>query len=211
MVLATLAEQLRSIGAALGPWLYLVVFVVAALEASVFVGLVIPGETVLLIAGVLCWQGHAAIVPAMVAAIAGAVVGDSTGYEIGRRWGPALRASRLGLRIGEERWSKAETSLRRLGGRAVFVGRFVLVARALVPAAAGEAGVPYRSFLVWNVAGAVLWGTLHVGIGYVAGGSYAAAERVVGRLTWGLVGLLVLAGLAVHLWRRRAARAGAGE
>src|SRR6266511_3803663 len=76
----------------------------------------------------------------------GAVAGDQLGYLLGRLFGPRLRASRLGRLVGEDRWAKASASLRVRGGRAVFVGRFVGVLRALVPALAGMARMPYRVF-----------------------------------------------------------------
>jgi len=92
----------------------------------------------------------------MAVAAAGAIVGDSIGYEIGRHFGNALQASRLGRKVGAERWQRAETYLEAKGGRAIFAGRFVGVLRALVPAVAGATRMPYRRFLVWNALGAIM-------------------------------------------------------
>src|SRR5581483_7663687 len=107
------------------PWAYVLVGALALLEASAFVGLVVPGETALLVGGFVAYQGRADLWLMMAVAAVGAIVGDSIGYEVGRHLGPALRRSLLGLRVGEQRWARAEAYVERRGGRAVFLGRFV--------------------------------------------------------------------------------------
>ena len=151
------------------PWGYLLIGLLAGLEAAAFVGLVIPGETAMLLGGVLAANGRAELAVMMIAASTGAVLGDSLGYEIGRRFGGPLRRSRVGRRVGEQRWQRAEDYVRERGGRAVFLGRFVGVMRALVPAIAGAARMPYRTFLPYNAAGGVLWASAFVFAGYLAG------------------------------------------
>jgi membrane protein DedA with SNARE-associated domain len=185
-----------------GPWIYLVVFAAAASESALFLGLVVPGETVLLLAGVLASRGQGHLIPYMVAAITGAIAGDSIGYELGRHFGPRLRHSALGRRVGEARWVPAEEYLQHRGGRAIFFGRWVAVVRAIVPALAGQARMPYRRFLVWNVAGAVAVGVLHVGLGYLAGQSYASVERYLSIGHWALLAVVVAAAALVY-WRHR--------
>ena len=160
-----------------GPWIYLLVFLSAASEAALFIGLVVPGETALLVAGVLAANGQGHVVAYIVAAVAGAIAGDSIGYELGRHFGGRLRSSALGRRVGEQRWDRAERYLQVKGGRAIFFGRWIAVVRAIVPALAGQAHMPYRRFLAWNVAGAIPVGVLHVGLGYLAGQSYSTIER----------------------------------
>jgi membrane protein DedA with SNARE-associated domain len=134
------------------------------------------------------------------------VVGDSIGYEIGRHLGRHLYTSRIGRWVGRERWDKARDYLRVKGGRAVFFGRFVAVVRALIPAVAGDARLPYGTFLKWNAAGAVLWAMLHIGIGYIAGPSYEAVEHTVGRASLVIVAVVAVAITVVHFRRRRRAR-----
>jgi membrane protein DedA with SNARE-associated domain len=140
----------------------------------------------------------------MVAAIAGAVAGDSIGYELGRHFGHRLRRSALGRRIGEQRWERAEAYLRERGGRAIFFARWILVVRAVVPALAGQARMPYRRFLAWNVAGAVPLCVLHVGLGYAAGRSYTTVERYLHIGHWALLGGVVAGGFILY-WRHRRA------
>lgn len=178
------------------PWGYLVIAVLAAAEASAFVGLVIPGEAAMLLGGFLAYQGRASLTLMIIAGCIGAIAGDSIGYEIGRHLGPRLRSGRLGRKIGQERWDRATAYVRRRGGRAVFLGRFVGVLRALVPAVAGSAGMPYRAFLPFNVAGGVIWASAFIALGYVFGGSWKVVERWAGRAS--LV-LLLLLGLAAGI------------
>lgn len=132
------------------PWAYVAVGLLALLEASAFVGLVIPGELAMLLGGFIAHQGRASVWVMAVAGVAGAVAGDSIGYEVGRTVGPRLRRSRAGRWVGEERWGRADAYVKAKGGRAVFGGRFVGVLRAMVPTVAGVVGMPYRRFLLWN-------------------------------------------------------------
>ena len=180
------------------PWGYLLIGLLAGLEAAAFVGLVIPGETAMLLGGVLAANGRAELAVMMMAASTDAVLGDSLGYEIGRRFGGPLRRSRVGRRVGEQRWQRAEDYVRERGGRAVFLGRFVGVMRALVPAIAGAARMPYRTFLPYNAAGGVLWASAFVFAGYLAGNSYQQVARIAGQAGLLLAVLVVfVAGIAL--------------
>ena len=108
------------------------------------------------------------------------------------------------LRSRRERLDRAREFLARRGGAAVFLGRFVAFFRAVMPALAGTAGMRYRRFLAFNAAGGIVWGTGVVLLGYLAGTSYAAVERTVGRGVALAVAGIVLGALAV--WRVRAHR-----
>jgi membrane protein DedA with SNARE-associated domain len=119
------------------PWAYIVLALLAAAESAAFVGLAVPGETAMLLGGFLAFQGRVSLLVMMAAGAAGAVVGDQVGYQIGHLFGEPLKRSRLGRRVGQDRWAKGEAYLRAKGGRAVFLGRFVGLLRALVPALAG--------------------------------------------------------------------------
>lgn len=179
------------------PWAYVVLGLLAAAESAAFVGLAVPGETAMLLGGFLAFQGRVNLGVMMVTGAAGAVVGDSIGYQIGRLFGEPLKRSRLGRRVGEDRWAKGEAYLRAKGGRAVFVGRFVGLLRALVPALAGMSRMPYRTFLPWNVAGGLIWAPGFVLLGYLAGGSYRQVERAAGRAGLLLLALVVVVGAVV--------------
>ncbi|NMM10608.1 MAG: phosphatase PAP2 family protein [Polaromonas sp.] len=186
----------------LGQWGYLVIFVGAMLESAAFVGLVIPGESLVLVAGFLAAQGLLDLDLLIAVVAVGAVVGDSLGYEMGRRMGrPALTqyGGRLGLT--DARVSKADAFFSRHGSKAVFLGRFVGFARAVVPFLAGSSRMAYRKFLPYNVAGAVLWASAVALLGYFLGASWHTAERWMGRASALLGGLAVFALLLIWLWR----------
>jgi membrane protein DedA with SNARE-associated domain len=193
-----------SLGDAINPWGYVLIFALCLAEASAFIGLVVPGETALLLAGVVSEEGKLSLTICIACATVGAILGDSLGYEIGRHFGPRMRSSRLGQLVGEERWERAHDYVLRNGGKAIFFGRFIGLLRALVPAIAGDARMPYRRFLVWNVLGAVIVAPGLIIVGYLAGSSYHVIEKRLGQVTYVLLGVLVAAFVARHLWKRRA-------
>lgn len=200
-------EFLRGVGEHVGGWLYVIAGFLAFAEAAVMVGVVLPGEAALLVAGFAAHEHVISLVPMIVVAIVAAVVGDSVGYEVGRHAGPWLRSSRLGRFVGQHRWEVGEEFLRRHGGKAVLFGRCTALLRALMPGMAGMARMPYRTFLPWNAIGGVLWGGGCVLLGYV----FAASLETVARyLSWGpasvvavVVAVLVLREVIRRRRRRR--------
>lgn len=200
----TMNTLIDSLATLASPWLYLVVAALAAAESAALVGLVLPGESALLIGGFAASQGHVSL-PIMIAtALVAAIAGDSVGYELGRRFGPRLRDSRVGLWVGEDRWAKAEASIERRGGPAVLVGRWVGLLRALVPGVAGMTRMPYRTFLLWNVLGAAIWAPAVVIGGYLAGNSFHSVSRVLGQASQ-MIALAAVVVAAVWLAARWAA------
>lgn len=203
---------MRNIGDSVGLWLYVIAGGLCFAEAAILVGMVLPGETALLVAGVFCnaKYGHLNLGIMIVVAVVCAIVGDSVGYEFGRKFGPPVRSSRLGRWVGEHRWSKVDGFLHRHGGKAVLLGRLTALLRALTPSMAGMSGMRYRTFLLWNAIGGLIWAPGCVLLGYV----FASALNVVGQtLTWAplailAVGVLVYAGL--HMRRSRIEKAEAG-
>lgn len=197
-------QFLQRIGEQVGGWLYVIAGFLAFGEAALMIGVVFPGETVLLVAGFAAQQGYIALWPMIAVAVGAAVLGDSVGYEIGRSLGPALRRSRLGRWIGPARWDSADAFLDRHGAKAVLLGRFTAVLRALTPGIAGMARMPYlRTFLPWNIIGGALWGAGCVLLGYGFSASLATVSRY---LTWGplvLVGPVLVALFLTHMIHRR--------
>lgn len=194
----------------LGHWGYIIIFIGATLESAAFVGFVVPGESLVLVAGFLAAVGVLDLAPVLVVVALGAVIGDSIGYELGRRLGrPWLErfGPRLGLRA--ERIADVDRFFADHGGKAVLLGRFVGFLRALAPFVAGASRMPYGRFLFYNATGGVLWAVSFVLLGYVLGASWHVAERWIGRAT--LIGFAVVAVVVVGLWlrRRRRQRVGA--
>jgi membrane protein DedA with SNARE-associated domain len=181
-----------TLGDNVDPWGYVLLFTLCLLEASAFVGLFIPGETALLIAGVLAQEGKVSLAVCIVVAVIGAILGDSLGYEIGRHLGPRLRSSWFGQKVGERRWDRAHEYVHRKGGLAIFFGRWIGVLRAVVPAIAGDARMRYRDFLLWNVLGALVAVPTIIIIGYLAGSSYHVIEQRLGQASYVLLGVVAV-------------------
>ncbi|GAA4577359.1 hypothetical protein GCM10023176_50700 [Micromonospora coerulea] len=178
--------------------IYLVAATIVAAETAVIFGLLVPGEATLLLVGFLAYAGTLRIIPALLAMTGAAVIGDTLAFRAGRRYGPRLRASGLGARVGPDRWRRADELLDRLGGRGIFAARWVAFARTLVPRLAGAGGLPYRRFAPWNLAGVATWVGASVLLGYLAGESYERVSHLLGRAT-GAVGVLLLCLVAVVL------------
>lgn len=177
--------------------------VVAALvfgETAVFLGFVLPGEAAVVLGGVLASRGHISIVLLVVIVVVTAILGPLVGYEIGRRMGDRLFAARALRRIpgGVQR---ARSTLQANGGVGVLIGRFVAILRALVSAAAGAAQVPYRTFLLFNAVGGIIWGVGYCLLGYLAGSAYVAVEKKVG--TGAPVAIVALVLAAAGTWAVR--------
>jgi membrane-associated protein len=185
-------------------WVVLLVTgLVVFAEDALFVGFVLPGESVALLAGVAASLGHVSLGAVLAVVVVAAVAGDSVGYQVGRRLGPRV----LRLPVLEKRRARlddARSFLARRGGTAVFLGRWVAFLRAVLPALAGTARMPYPRFLAFNAAGGLAWGSVVVLAGYAAGASYAQVEQGLGRWTALVVAAVVV--LALLGWRVRSRR-----
>lgn len=165
--------------------------VAVMLETSVLVGLVVPGDTVVIVAAtaVGSWGEGIAL---GVAVVVGALIGESIGFWLGRWLGPALRHSRLGRRIGEKNWIRSELYLRRRGGPAIFLSRFLPVLHSLVPLTVGMSGFAYRRFLAWTAPACILWAVLYVSVASAAAGTYRELSDSVHWAGYIFVGVIVL-------------------
>ena len=163
-------------------------------EDALFVGFVIPGETAAVLGGVLASLGHLPLWLILPIVIVAAIVGDTVGYEVGKHFGPALLNMRV-LAKRRGRLDRAQDFLRRRGGVAVFLGRFVAFFRAVMPALAGTSRMPYPRFVAFNAAGGIVWGTIYVLLGFFAGKSYEAVARTAGQDAAIVVGAVVVIGI----------------
>lgn len=173
-------------------WRILVAGVAVMLETSVLLGLIVPGDTVVLVSstGVTTALQYSLMV---VAVVLGALVGESIGFGLGRIFGPKLRASGLGQRIGDERWQRADRFVKRRGGIAVFISRFLPVFHSVVPLTAGMTPMPYRTFIAWTTPACIIWAFLYVSIGSGAAQTYRELQDTVSWAGWIFIGIFVLA------------------
>ena len=199
-MIESLFQTLTDFFAQYGYW---VVFFGVMLENG---GVPVPGETVLLFAGFLAYQGEIQLVWAIVIAIAGATLGDSLGYTLGRYGGNAFFDRTVKrFKFLARRFENAKALFLRHGQWAVFTGRFITGLRVFAGPLAGLFKMPYPRFLLFNFTGAVLWATAIGCVGFLFGNSWDNLVHVVKdihRVTLGVVAVLALVGLILYLNRR---------
>ena len=203
--LPNLQKILEDVGKTLGNWTYLLVGVFAFFETGAFVGLIAPGETVMLVGGLVAGQGHINVLALIGIAWACAIAGDVTSLFLGRRLGRAFLV-RHGPRfqITESRLHHVEAFFARHGGKAILIGRFVGLVRAIAPFLAGSSGLTLRRFLPYDIVGAGLWVSTFILLGYIFWASFDQvvhyAER--GALALGTTIVVVVAVVVAVRWLR---------
>ncbi|SBT46690.1 DedA family protein [Micromonospora auratinigra] len=174
---------------------------VLAAEVGLLVGVVLPAATTMLTVGLLAHAGRLDLAPALAVTTLAAFAGDQLGFLEGRLWGPRLRGGRIGRWVGEPRWRRAEELVVTRGGPAVLLGRWTAFARTLVPRVAGAAGLPYRTFVLFDGVAVLVWVPGTVLLGWAVGGVPAGLPAVGGLLVAAVVAVVVVTR------RRRARRA----
>ena len=201
-------KVIEDIAQALGPWTYALVAVMAFLETGAFVGLVAPGETVVIAGGVIAGQGEIQLLPLIGLVWISAVLGDTTSFYIGRRLGRRfLERHGPRFKITEERLQQVESYFERHGGKTILIGRFIGLVRALAPFIAGSSGLPYGRFIPYSIVGCGLWSSLFCTIGYIFWRSFDQVAHVVGQAVLGFgVTVAVIVGVVVAYRRRHEIR-----
>jgi membrane protein DedA with SNARE-associated domain/membrane-associated phospholipid phosphatase len=198
-----LQQLLEDISNALGAWTYLLVGVFAFAETGAFVGLAVPGETMMLLGGAVAGQGAIDLYILIAIAWFAAWAGDTTSFFVGRRLGRGFvlrNGPRFGL--GAERFEQVEDYFSRHGGKTIFIGRFVGIVRALAPFIAGSSGMRYGAFVPYSILGTGIWSSLHILIGYLFSRSIDTAAEYAGRGAFLLGVLIVLVGGSIFVYRR---------
>jgi membrane-associated protein len=200
-----LVDRLLEALTALGPTtLYLLTGLFMVMETVVFIGMVVPGDSVMLLAGTTADDPRSFMALASAGAL-GSLAGESLGYVIGRHYGERLRHSRAGRRLGDS-WTRAEAFLNGRGGRSLVAVRFVAVAHAVTPIIAGSARMPYRRFIGWSAIGAVVWSTLYTAIGAAAGASWREYGDRLGYFGYALLALVIGTVVVLKIAGRRRRR-----
>ncbi|AXH36426.1 DedA family protein [Humibacter sp. BT305] len=202
-LLSTLLDFISSIDP-----LFRVLFagIAIALETSILIGLIVPGDTVVLVASTAV-SNPLEYTSMVVVVIVGALCGESFGFFLGRWVGPRIRASRVGRRIGEKNWARAETYLARRGGLAIFLSRFIPVLHSLIPLTVGMSGMRYRRFMAWTVPACVLWALAYVSVGTFAAGGYRELSSELHWAGYAFVGVIVLFAVLVVVVKKLIQRA----
>lgn len=171
------------------------------LETSVLIGLIVPGDTIVIVAATAVASPFEAVILGVVVVI-GALIGESIGFWLGRAIGPWLRASWVGRKVGEANWERSQRYLQRRGGPAIFLSRFLPVLHSLVPLTVGMSRFSYRRFLAWTIPACVIWAALYVTVGALAAGTY---RELADRIHWAgylFVVIIVLFVVLVYVAKR---------
>jgi membrane protein DedA with SNARE-associated domain/membrane-associated phospholipid phosphatase len=198
-------EVIGDVAEALGAWTYALVGIMAYLETGAFVGLVAPGETVVIAGGVIAGQGEIDLIPLIGLVWVCAVLGDTTSFYIGRRLGRSfLERHGPRVKITHERLEQVEGYFDRHGGKTILIGRFIGLVRALAPFIAGASGMAYRRFLPYSVVGCGLWATVFCVLGYVFWRSFDQVAHIAGQAIFGFgLTVAVAVGIVIAYRRRR--------
>jgi membrane protein DedA with SNARE-associated domain len=205
--LPDLDKALTDLSDTLGAWTYALVAGLAFLETGAFVGLVAPGETAVVLGGVVAARGGVDLVPMLLLVWMAAAAGDLASFMLGRRLGRRFLVAR-GPRLGitPDRLVRVDTFFDRHGAKAILVGRFIGIIRAVAPFLAGSSGMRVRAFLPWSLLGTFAWGATFTLVGYVFSDSFSAAADYV---THGMFGAAVLAAALLAIRAHRLQRSSA--
>ena len=172
------------------------------LETSFLVGLVIPGDTVVLISStaITNLQEYVFMV---VMVIVGSLTGETIGFFVGKFFCPKIRTSWLGRKLGPHRWQQAENYIDRRGGIAVFLSRFLPILHSLIPLTVGMTKMKYRTFIAWTAAACVIWTFVYVTLAAVLKDQY---EAFAAKYEWAgflFIGIVVAFIVVVSLIKKR--------
>jgi membrane protein DedA with SNARE-associated domain/membrane-associated phospholipid phosphatase len=201
-------KVIEDIAEALGAWTYALVGLMAFLETGAFVGLIAPGETVVIAGGVIAGQGTIELLPLIGLVWICAVLGDTTSFYIGRRLGRGfLERHGPRVKITHERLEQVDGYFDRHGGKTILIGRFIGLVRALAPFIAGSSGLAYRRFIPYSIVGTGLWATIFCVLGYVFWRSFDKVVDIAGQAVFGFgVTVALLVGIVVGYRQRHQIR-----
>jgi membrane protein DedA with SNARE-associated domain len=196
-----LEGALADLSDTLGAWTYALVGALAFLETGAFVGLVAPGETAVVLGGVVAAEGGVELPVMLGITWTAAALGDLASFALGRRLGRRFLVAH-GPRLGvtPPRLEKVEEFFDRHGGKAILIGRFVGIVRAVAPFLAGASGMRLRAFLPWSLLGTAAWAATFTLVGYAFHDSFSAAAE---HLTQGAFALALLAAAVLAFRARR--------
>jgi membrane-associated protein len=200
-----LNAALTDLSETLGPWTYALVAGLAFLETGAFVGLIAPGETALVLGGVVAARGDVDLPVILALTWAAAALGDLVSFLLGRRMGRRfLLAHGPRLGVTAPRLERVDVFFARHGAKAILLGRFIGIVRAVAPFTAGASGMRLRRFVPFSLLGTAAWSMLLIGIGYAFSDSF---EHAADLFTHGALALAVIAATVLALRARRRHRA----
>ena len=186
---------------------YAIVPVAMFLESAAFLGVLIPGDVILAVAGVYAARGEMSVPIVIALGIAGALAGEMTGFLVGRRYGRSAIdhlpfADRIGRRV-----DRATDSIHENAGKTIVVGRFATGVAGIVPFAAGMADVPTKTFVLYSVPLVAGWATAVVLLGTLVGNNIELIDQILSSIGWAVIAVAILVLTGRWLMKRRRAHA----
>lgn len=181
-------------------WTYLVVALLVCAEEAMVFGLLVPGDTAAILAGVAANRGHLDLPTTLVLVVVSAIIGASVGFGLSRFYGVRVLRWAIFERY-RERLDRAGQFLDRHGTTAVVFGRFSTFFRTMLPQLVGISTMGYRRFLLASTLGAVIWGSAMVMAGYAIGQSFAVILQQID--SWVAIAIVIVVALAVVYWKWR--------
>ena len=198
--LPSVDDALTRIAPALGSWTYPLVSVLAYLEAAAFVGLLVPGELTVVLGGAVARKGDVSIQLLFALVWLAAVAGDTTGFLLGRMLGiDFLLRHGPRFHVTPDVIARVEGIFDRHGGKAIILGRFIGLARAVTPFLAGSSQLPLRRFLAFDIAGAGAWAASFLTVGYLVAASASGAASLSHTIGLAIGGAAAIGGVALGI------------
>jgi membrane-associated protein len=177
--------------------------VIVFAETGLLIGFFLPGDSLLITAGLFAARGEFDIVSLNIALVASAIAGDATGYWIGKRTGQALYSRPDSLLFRREHLAITHDYYERHGGKTIVIARFLPIVRTFAPVVAGVAGMQYRQFAIYNVLGAFLWVVSMLMAGYALYQIVPDIESRIHLVIAGVIGVSLLPPVIAWLRNRR--------
>ncbi len=171
---------------------YLVLFAIIFSETGLFFGFLLPGDSLIITAGLACANGTLDFATTLFVMTTAAILGDSTGYFIGKSLGTALFQKEDSAFFKREYLRRTDEFYKKHGGKTVFFARFVPIVRSFATTVAGVAQMPYSTFILFSVSGAATWILSLAGLGYFLGSQFPEMEKYINLVIAVSVALIVL-------------------
>ena len=168
------------------------IFSILIVEAGLLIGVFLPGDSLLFVAGVFAAKGTFSLPILMLICFSGTFLGDQLGYYLGRKYGPKIFASEKSLFFNKAHLEKTERFFKKHGPKTILIARFIPIVRTGVPTAAGVGKMPYKTFLAYNTVGAIIWTVVFTLLGFFAGKIFKGNIHILGYSTLGILILSII-------------------
>lgn len=187
---------------------YLLLFLVSFAESLPMIGLLVPGSTIVVLAGFLAFHGKGLFLPILLSTALGALLGDLLSFWLGGHLGNRMLTSKS-FHKHHQLVKQAERFFYMHGGKSIFFARFLGPIRGIIPFIAGISRMPGKALCVYALISAILWGIAYPGLGYLGGVSWQQAQSLT--LRFGLLIALALIITIIHYWLRRSLKLTPGD